>query len=56
MKYGLATVKDGIIFTSFSLDLVLEQMNEHPDAYIVELEEKKNVKKNYSEDFYNELH
>lgn len=54
MKYGLATIKDGIIFTSFSLDLILEQMSEHPDAYIVELEEKK-VKKNYSEDFYNEL-
>lgn len=56
MKYGLATTKDGVIFTSFSLDLVLEQMNEYPDAYIVELEEKKKTKrKNYSEDFYNEL-
>ena len=55
MKYGLATTKDGIIFTSFSLDLVLEQMSEHPDSYIVELEEKKKTKKNYSEDFYNEL-
>lgn len=55
MKYGLATIKDGVIFTSFSLDLVLEQMNEYPDAYIVELEEKKKTKKNYSEDFYNEL-
>lgn len=55
MKYGLATTKDGIIFTSFSLDLILEQMSEYPDSYIVELEEKKKVKKNYSEDFYNEL-
>ena len=55
MKYGLATIKDGIIFTSFSLDLVLEQMSEYPDSYIVELEEKKKTKKNYSEDFYNEL-
>lgn len=56
MKYGLATIKDGIIFTSFSLDLVLEQMSEYPDSYIVELEEKKKAKRrNYSEDFYNEL-
>ena len=29
-------------------------MSEYPDSYIVELEEKKK-KKNYSEDFYNEL-
>lgn len=56
MKYGLATVQDGIIFTSFSLDLILEQMNEYPDAYIVELEEKKRKRRDYSEDFYNELH
>lgn len=55
MKYGLATIKDGVIFTSFSLDLVLEQMSKYPDAYIVELEEKKKTKTNYSEDFYNEL-
>ena len=56
MKYGLATIKDGIIFTSFSLDLVLEQMSEYPDSYIVELEYKKNEKRrNYSEYFYNEL-
>lgn len=55
MKYGLATVKDGVIFTSFSLDLILEQMSEHPDSYIVELEEKKKTKRNYTEDFYNEL-
>lgn len=56
MKYGLATIKDGIILTSWSLDFVLEQMNEYPDAYIVEVEEKKQHDKNYSEDFYNELH
>lgn len=56
MKYGLATVQDGIILTSFSLDLILEQMNEYPDAYIVEIEEKKHKQKNYSEDFYNELY
>ena len=55
MKYGLATVQDGIIFTSFSWDLILEQMSEYPDSYIVEIEEKKRKKKNYSEDFYNEL-
>lgn len=54
MKYGLATIKDGVVFTSFSLDLVLEQMPEYPDSYIVEIEEKRS-KKNYSEDFYNEL-
>lgn len=56
MKYGLATIKDGIVFTSWSLDMILEQMNEYPDAYIVEIEDKKRKKKNYSEDFYNELH
>ena len=55
MKYGLATIKDGIVFSSWSLDLVLEQMSEYPDAYLVELEEKKQKKKNYAEDFYNEL-
>ena len=55
MIYGLATVKDGIIFKSWSLEMVLEQMNQYPDAYIVELEEKKKIKKNYSEDFLNEL-
>ena len=55
MIYGLATVKDGIIFRSSSLDMILEQMSFHPDAYIVEIEQKKQ-KKNYSEEFYNELH
>lgn len=55
MMYGLATIKDGIIFKSWSLEMILEQMQEHPDAYIVELEEKKKAKKNYSEDFLNEL-
>lgn len=55
MMYGLATIKDGVIFTSWSLDMILEQMQEHPDAYIVELEEKKKEKRNYSEDFLNEL-
>lgn len=55
MLYGLATIKDGIIFKSWSLDIVLEQMSNYPDAYIVEIEEKRD-KNNYSEDFYNELH
>ena len=56
MMYGLATIKDGIIFKSWSLDMVLEHMHEYPDAYIVEIEEKKRQKKkNYSEDFLNEL-
>lgn len=56
MIYGLATVKDGVIFKSWSLELVLEQMNQYPDSYIVELEEKPKSKRNYAEDFYNELH
>lgn len=56
MIYGLATVKDGVIFKSWSLELVLEQMNQHPGSYIVELEEKPKPKRNYAEDFYNELH
>ena len=56
MIYGLATIKDGIIFKSWSLDLILEQMQEHPDSYIVELEEKKKEKRNYYEDFINELY
>lgn len=55
MMYGLATIKDGIIFKSWSLDMILEQMNQYPDSYIVELEEKKQKKRDYSEDFYNEL-
>ena len=55
MIYGLATIKDGVIFKSWSLDIILEQMENHPDSYIVELEEKKKPKKNYSEDFLNEL-
>lgn len=55
MIYGLATIKDGVIFKSWSLDIILEQMENHPDSYIVELEEKKKSKKNYSEDFLNEL-
>lgn len=52
MKYGLATMKDGVIFTSRSLDIILEQMSVHPDSYIVEIEEKKNKKRNFSEEFY----
>lgn len=56
MIYGLATVQDGVIFTSWSLDIILEQMNEYPDSYIVEIEEKTKKNKDYSEDFYNELH
>ena len=55
MLYGLATIKDGIIFKSWSLDIILEQMSNYPDAYIVEIEEKHD-KNNYSEDFYNELY
>ena len=55
MLYGLATIKDGIIFKSWSLDIILEQMSNYPDAYIVEIEEKRD-KNNYSEDFYNELY
>lgn len=55
MKYGLKTIQDGIIFTSYSLDMVLEQMETYPDAFIVEIEDKPNKQKNYSEDFYNEL-
>ena len=56
MIYGLATVKDGIIFKSLSLELVLKQMNQYPNSYIVEIEEKPKQKRNYSEDFYNELY
>ena len=52
MKYGLATMKDGVIFTSRSLDIILEQMSVHPDSYIVEIEEKKDKKRNFSEEFY----
>lgn len=40
MIYGLATIKGGIIFTSKSLDMVLEEMGNYPDSFIVEIEEK----------------
>lgn len=56
MIYGLATVKDGILFKSSSLDMILEQMHFYPDAYIVEIEEHKKKKKDYSREFYNELY
>lgn len=40
MIYGLATIKGGVIFTSKSLDMVLEEMGNYPDSFIVEIEEK----------------
>ena len=55
MRYGLATISSGIIFEYQSLEIILEQMSNYPDAYIVEIEEKPKPKRNYSEDFYNEL-
>lgn len=52
MLYGLATVKKGVIFKSKSLELILEQMNNYSDAYIVEIEEETKPKRNFSEEFY----